>query len=596
MTRMEQMLRQYADGTPEHFKFVAFWSPPITVEHYGYVKQCGYTHLLIDQKYDALFGTEKMGQAVALAGKQGLKAILSGENFVAYPHPYAQEPAFDGVYVDEPLSIGDLEKLTTELEQFQEQYPGKCFYVNLVGMNGESWNVYSRYFSENYLKIAQRKTVSGDIYPLREPNESGVTMTSFLDYVSRVSRLGVQTDSERLFFVQTIAMHGAGWAHPARRPSYEDIRFLHYVLLSCGITGFQHFCYMSPGLPPYEKGEFREQDWACIHPDGHRTEIWYHAQKVMAELKRFENIAMKFRWKGIMPVTGTEQTEMCENFRDLEEYVQSHSYIRELSASKDLLIGCFEDDQGNVAFSLVNFADPYRHEKNNVCICLDTDETIGVIRNGEVETRSLADGVFRTVLEPGEGQLLLIPRGRKPQLTVWKKPTETPAYLKLPGKCVWRDDFTVGNQLDTYNPFGSGLSHFEFMQQGYPAGGSGRVARLYSTTVKEKDWSTYKIYLPDIAYDMNKALVLKLWFTQSAFSVSVGCDHMIKENPCVSVNTLERYGRWTYLTVPLKDIWVKGMEKLSCVSMCIGDGTPYGTTAYLDQIMLCDMKYKEETL
>lgn len=596
MTKIEQMLLQYAEGTPEHFKFVAFWSPPITDTHYGYVKECGYTHLLIDQKYDALFGSEKMGQAVALAGKCGLKAILSGEDFVKYEHPYAEEPAFDGVYVDEPLSLGDLEKLAGELEQFQKEYPGKCFYVNLVGMNGESWEVYSRYFADNYLKICQRKTVSGDIYPLREPNENGTTMTSFLDYVRRVSKLGMQTDSERLFFVQTVAMHGAGWGHPARRPSYEDIRFLHYVLLSCGITGFQHFCYMSPGLPPYEKGEFREQDWACIHPDGHRTEIWYHAQKVMAEFKNFENIAMKLRWKGIMPITGAESQTVCENFRDLSEYIASHNYIREVSAQQDLLIGCFGDDQENVAFSLVNFSDPYQNRKNDVCIHLQTEEPIGVIRNGELQICSLEQGTYRTTLEPGEGQILIIPKGITPEWSEWKKPTEDPAYLHLPGDCLWRDDFTAGNQLDTYNPFGSGLSHFEFMQQGYPAGGSGRVARLYSTTVKEKDWSTYKIYLPDIPYDPDKALVLKLWFTQSAFSVGVGCDHMVKENPCVSVNTLERYGRWTYLTVPLKDIWLKDMEKLSSVTMCIGDGVPYGTTAYLDEILLCDIKTKEESL
>ncbi len=585
--RITDILDRYGQGEQDSFKFIAFWSPPITDEHYSWVKECGYTHLIIDRKYDAEYGSAKMGEAVHLAGKYGLKAILSTGDFLTAEHPYADEPSFDGAYEDEPLSIGDLEKHSKGLYEFQKKYPGKCFYVNLVRLNGRSWDVYSEYFKKLFLIEADRKTVSGDIYPLREPDASGNTMVPFLDYIRRIGKLAAETDSEMYFFVQTIAMHGNGWGHPARRPTWEDIRFLQYVILSCGARGFQHFCYMSPGLPPYT-GEFREEDYACVHPKGYRTEIWYAAQKVIAEFKQFENIFLKFSWKGIMPVYGSTG-EQCENFDELGEYVKGHSYVKDVKAEKALLIGCFEDADGNVGFSLVNFTDPYAGQNNQISITFRCMEEIAVIKNGQVRTQQLEDGVYSVTLDPGEGQFVILPKQDEAMLSVITKKEEKPSYLSAPEGCLWKEDFSIGNQLDTYNVYGSGNSHFEFLEKGYPEGGCGRVVRLYTSTGKEKDWSTYKISLPDIPYDANQKLVFKMYFTESAFTMSVSYDHMKKMCRSVECNTLERYGRWTWLDVPLKEIRQDGLSTLSEVTICIGAGIPFGTVAYMDEILLCDM-------
>ncbi len=588
MKKIEDILQVYEQGPKDAFKFFAFWSPPITDEQYGWVKECGYTHLLIDQKYDALFGTEKMGQAVALAEKHGLKAILSGENFVECDHPYADIPAFDGAYVDEPLTLGDLEKLSNELVVFQEKHPGKCFYINLVSLKDRSWDTYSEYFKSRFLSSAVRKTVSGDTYPLREPDKDGVTMVPFLDYIRRVGKVAAETDSELYFFIQTIAMHGANWAHPARRPSTEDIRFLSYVILACGAKGFQHFCYMSPGLPPYT-GEFKEEDYACIHPDGYRTELWYSAQEVIAEFKKFENIFLKFQWKGIIPIYGEQAEKKSENFQEINEYISNHSDIASVSASQDLLIGCFEDQDGNTGLVILNFCDPYQKKENHIALKLNTNEKIAVIRNGETAMVSLNDGCFDAVLAPGEGQFLIIPTCEPASYCVTQIEKPVPTYLIPPEHYHWKEDYRLGNYLDTYNIYGAGNSHFEYMESGYPEGGSGRVVRFYSSTHKEKDWSTYRFRLPDIPYDTNKKLVFKMFFTECTFSVSVSCDHMVNEYRAFRVHILERVGTWTWFEVPLKEIGYDGLEKLGSVTMCIGDGIPYGTTAYLDEILLCDL-------
>lgn len=592
MRKIDDILNGYASGKQDTFKFFGFISPPETEEQYRWAKECGYTHLNLFHYWDRARETEnaRIQNAVELAGRNGLKIVWMGHDFVKYEQPFANSDAFDGIYADEPLSIGDLEELSSELTAFQENYPDKNFYVNLVAMRGRSMDVYTKYFGEHFLKKALKRTVSSDLYPLREPDENGKTMDSFLDCIRRIGKLAIETDSEMYFFVQTIGIHGRGWAHPARRPSTEDIRFLQYVILSCGARGFQHFCYMSPGRPPYS-GEFTEQDYSCIDPDGNRTEIWYSAQKVIAEFKKFENIALKFHWKGIMPVYGTQATERSNNFDELGEFVASHSYIKSISAQQDLLVGCFEDDDGNVGLTLVNFSDPYKKLSNSVSVQFNTAEPIAVIKDGDVSTIGLENGIYNAVLHPGEGQFLILPKGEVANLQIVCKEEVTPEYLREPPKWDWKETFSneVGNFIDTYNIYGSGNSHFEYIKTGYPVGGSGRVARLFTTTQKDKDWSSYKFYLPDISYDENKRLVFKMYFDISAFRVDVSCDNMITQCNKLYIDTMERYGEWTWLSIPLKDIWYDGLTVLKEITMCIGNGIPYGTSAYLDEILLCDI-------
>lgn len=591
MNKMDKILQGYAQGKQDKFKFFGFISPPETEEQYRWAKECGYTDLGFFYAPEWEYKVEK---ALELAKKNDLKIIWMGEDFVKADRSYADHEAFDGVYVDEPLSIGDLEKLCNELDAFQEKYPTKNFYVNFARMEGRSWDLYSGYFRDHFLtKVKGRKLVCGDIYPLREPDKNGRTMMRFLEYMRAIGELAVVSDSKMSFFVQTIAMHGRGWAHPARRPSTEDIRFLHYVILSCGATEFSHFCYMSPGGPPYS-GEFKEEDYSCIHPEGYRTEIWYSVQEVIEEFKKFENIALKFHWKGIMPVYGTQATERSDNFDELQSYVSSHSYIKSIAAQQDLLVGCFEDDDGNVGLTLVNFSDPYKKLENPVTITLNCAEPIAVIKNGEVRTVALENGVYNVVLQPGEGQYLILPKEEKAELQMFHKEKPVFEYLTAPETHYWKEDFAIGNQVDTYNVYGCGNSHFEFWQEGYPEGGSGRVVRLYSSTKKEKSWATFKFHLPNISYDENKKLVFKMFFTQSAFTASVSCDHMVKEYPSISANTLERYGEWTWLSVPMKALWHEGLDTLKEVTMCIGNGVPYGTVAYLDEILLCDAGDNEQ--
>ena len=160
------------------------------------------------------------------------------------------------------------------------------------------------------------KSISGDDYPLAfDPKKSG--LKSHYAYLKTLADFAEDTNSEFQFFLQTMSITTYAYGNGARRPDVTDLRFLHYGIATFGVCGFQHFCYKTPGLPPYD-GEFKEQDYALIDEYDQKTSIYFAAQKVIAEMQDFAKIRFAFDWKNVIFSVGekTENPDMfnaCEN-------------------------------------------------------------------------------------------------------------------------------------------------------------------------------------------------------------------------------------------------------------------------------------------
>ena len=213
-----------------------------------------------------------------------------------------------------------------------------------------------------------------------------------------------------------------------------------------------------------------------------------------------------------------------------------------------------------------------------------------MVKNGEKRVAHITNGVYKTQLSPGEGEFIIIPKADKVEVTTVERGKEIPLWKIAPSSYEWKEDFSTDkNCIETYNVYGSGNSHFEFVTSGYPEGGSGNVIRLSTTTSIDKDWSTYKFKFPPVQYDPNKKFVFKMFFNICTFTCNVGIDNMVLEYPVVRANTLARVGEWSYFEVNLKDIWHAGIKEIDQLTMCIGNGIPYGTFAYIDEIYLCEV-------
>ena len=96
--------------------FGGYWSPPITKEHYQWVKDSGITHLVIDAKYGAEIGKKELLDAFHLCDEVGLKAYINaGSNVIVNndTNDYSDCESFCGYYADEP-TVHQIEHLAVQ--------------------------------------------------------------------------------------------------------------------------------------------------------------------------------------------------------------------------------------------------------------------------------------------------------------------------------------------------------------------------------------------------------------------------------------------------------------------------------------------------
>ena len=73
-----------------------------------------------------------------------------------------------------------------------------------------------------------------------------------------------------------------------------------------------------------------------------------------------------------------------------------------------VLMGCFEDENGNPAIMLVNMTDPGREEQVKATIKFSGARALNVYTDGEKERVMLKNGKTELVLEAGEGKFIQI--------------------------------------------------------------------------------------------------------------------------------------------------------------------------------------------
>jgi hypothetical protein len=645
----------------KRLKFFAWVSPPIDDEHYREFAECGYTHLYIDWTFGACPGSPERLRAVKLCEKFGVRAIFQGGHVSASgltedANDYAECPAFDGIASDEPITIGELEVLSGSMERFLKKYPDRTFYINLVGMAGDMWDIYSEAYKRLFLDKTSHKHVSGDAYPLLKPDAQGAVkiQAGWLPYLERLAKLAADTGSEFYFFLQTMSISGN--AINVRLPSEADIRFCSYVILAHGAKGLQHFCYATPGGPPFT-GEFTREDHACIDREYKKTDVYYSAKNVIAELKAFEHILLDFSWKGVMTADGKNAAEKNANFKDLEYALPSHPRLGEITAAEDTLIGCFENEKGNAAFLIVNFTDPLNKKTDAVSVTFTDADSAVAVKGGVPTAVPLKNSVYTTRLAPGEAEFIILPPSRK-RLGAIKPKTAAAApksvlidangiltfanggrsdefrlYLNgldagacKSGEAVldrlsdgWNNyavgtaDGTRGAEKrffkvskngsnvsffedfsdfsdefkrypDTYNVYGIGRSRIELIQSGYPAGGSGKVVKLFTDADKNKDWSSWQILTKPVPYEEGASVVFVTWLNPCAFSLSFSCDPARPEYPRYA--TMDKPGSWTQIEVPMDKIVPGDTSLLRTLYLTTGAGVPFGTIAYIDKYFI----------
>ena len=330
---------------------------------------------------------------------------------------YIHHPAYCGNFGrDEPGAI-QFERIIWQInlynEMLEKQGAKGEFLLNLlpaygsdaayggVEDGGEAIS-YIEYVDRYFAEIAPLLGyVSYDFYPFLSDIKTGSMLRN--NYLSNLSIMASRCKKggyELRTFVQT----GGDFTGLRDLTSIADFRFQVYTNMAFG----------SKQMTYYEYGTFKSQDegeFGLINlQDGTYNYTYDLAKRVNNEVHAFEDEYLNFNFDGILTYSSKPATTVNVHFRGLDSGVKmnKHERIANVTRSEDAIIGAFKDKNGNDAFMLVNYTDPYYNLSNRVTIQFNDAKALLMYRFGEEYLVPLnADGTYTFELYPGEGRFII---------------------------------------------------------------------------------------------------------------------------------------------------------------------------------------------
>lgn len=206
------------------------------------------------------------------------------------------------------------------------------------------------------------------------------------------------TDYKLRTFVQT----GGDWTGLRDLTSIGDFRLQVYTNLAFG----SHF------MTYYEYGTFKSQDegeFGLINlQDGTYNYTYDMAKTVNNEVHAMEDALLHYNWDGVMCFSSMPKGKINPKFKEVPYVMKEHPRIASVEIEKDALMGTFKDADGNDAFMLVNYNDPYYNENNEVTIQFKDAKALLMYRFGQQEVVPLnKNGEYTFKLYPGEGRFII---------------------------------------------------------------------------------------------------------------------------------------------------------------------------------------------
>ena len=184
--------------------------------------------------------------------------------------------------------------------------------------------------------------------------------------------------------------------------SIGDIRFQIYCSLAFGSREIKYYKYID------ENEADSKRDWSLLsYNTGEYTWLYDCAKTVNNEIHQFEDVYLNFEWEGVKYNNADPMTDN-QNFANMKAENADHPRIGGFESSEDALLTYFKDKDGNDAFMLVNFTDPYFKKDNQVTLKFNDARGLLMYRLGQRVIVPLnTDGTYTFYLYPGEGRFII---------------------------------------------------------------------------------------------------------------------------------------------------------------------------------------------
>ncbi len=432
-------LPEYAD---KEFELSGFWAPyEISEESFKQYKDVGFTTLAMinhslgrTSENQFYLGSKRTMKALEVCKKVGLKAILSYNEWVAdqcgesynTDKPFSKYDIYGdykdiitGIHIcDEPY-VKHIEQYgnKTLVEDFKKVYPNAEFIVNLIPYTAlssrgfESYEQMMQICEETFMEPFEHPFISVDVYPFHEGNKlDDQSLAMNYEYIANsAKKYGVKPG-----FILQSSVGGAdeGAKEFEMELSESDLRWEINAALAFGADSLQYYCYAVPKGYDEDGNEISNlYDYCILNRDNTPSPVYYSLQKLHKEIQSFADVILSYDWDKSIGITGSEDMvlrvgalQYDDNLED-EKFDNPKHYVS-ATATRDLLISRFENEQYGEGYMFVNFTD--RGNVNKVNATFKDCDTVAIYGGAEwsntPEIVTLDEsGVLALELKYGEG-------------------------------------------------------------------------------------------------------------------------------------------------------------------------------------------------
>lgn len=311
---------------------------------------------------------------------------------------YYSHSAVKGLCVSDEPTAGEFDTLAQKHTLWKQTMGDKLFYVNLFpsyansGALGGSLDSYV----SNYINKVRPEVLSYDYYPLlknADDPEVNILRETYFSDIDVYAHYAKQADIPLWYSVQTAAHQSYA------APTVAELRWQMAVAMTYGSKALLHYVYSSheSGYEP------------MVTMQGEKTEVFDKVKTANSEILAWDHIYMSFDWLGTAAILGDESSENWM-FNLLQYGLDSSDVegISDVTSDKDVLLGTFEDGDGNKGFMLTNATNPTENKNANVKVTFSSQyKGVLVIDDGKEEIVDLKNGAATIALEAGDGKFLI---------------------------------------------------------------------------------------------------------------------------------------------------------------------------------------------
>ncbi len=311
---------------------------------------------------------------------------------------YYSHSAIKGLCVSDEPTAGEFDSLSQKHTLWKQTMGDKLFYVNLFpsyansGALGGSLDSYV----SNFINKVRPDVLSYDYYAIqKDPDNTEVNRlrdTYFSD-IDVYSHYAKQASIPLWYSVQT-----AGHQTYAS-PTTEELRWQMAVAMTYGSKALLHYVYSSheSGYDP------------MVNMQGEKLPVFDRVKTADLEILAWDHIYMSFDWLGTTSVLGSKNEEnWMFTLLQYELPLEDVDGVSDVTCDEDVLLGSFEDEDGNKGFMLTNASNPSEKKEANVNVTFSSQyKGVLVIDDGEESIIALKNGIANIKLDAGEGKFLI---------------------------------------------------------------------------------------------------------------------------------------------------------------------------------------------